>query len=570
MDFDRKTSPRRLEASREEDSQADLSPAQTSSDAVLLRCRDTIERLHGDVEEERQKRQRLQEQLEESDTELTAVKMSLAEEQQKTREAETKSRRLEQKVMELEQLLKAQKEMNGTTSSQLQTLKAESIQKAQEQFSQNLRITDLENSLKRAEAKAQNLQQEASRTERQLREAEGRATSEAEALRQERQELEAKTMDLEKMSRQCAELEHRCETLQQDLEDLQQDKQAIVESNQFELQELAMRQERLQAAWREGEHELQRALQERDEIQKELEEVQQDAEQFQKQLRDLTEDQRSSLEKTQRLELELKKVQRKAEDMKNEALTKQQDLEQLQRQQRTSQSTVQSLEQQLEDQRRQLFERNQELARQRVEYAKAVEGDKKSQEERNARLVANEKDSQKRAAELTWRLEAANEEVEASRAALKSEKERCKELQEMLDRSEQAHGGYTGEGQLSQLSELISQAQAHAKSLAQVANRGASNEENEPLRSLKQKYDHKISKLYQHLSERDAYERKLKGFIENEVNVLHQYNKELEQYCQWRRERLPDVPRLLKAAPVPDKIGRRLLRNLQNLEDQLA
>ena len=68
--------------------------------------------------------------------ELAALKVAIAEEQQKTREAETKGRRLEQKVGELEQLLKAQKEMNATTSSQLQTLKTESIQKAQEQFSQ--------------------------------------------------------------------------------------------------------------------------------------------------------------------------------------------------------------------------------------------------------------------------------------------------------------------------------------------------------------------------------------------------------------------------------------------------
>lgn len=278
VDFDRGTSPLRISArpERPEEDSQDYSPAQTNSDAVLLRCRDTIERLHGDVEEERQKRQRLQEQLEESDNELTTTKMSLTEEQQRTREAETKCRRLEQKVLELEQLLKAQKEMNGTTSSQLQTLKAESIQKAQEQFSQNLRITDLENSLKRTEAKAQNLQQEASRTERQLREVEARASSDSEALRQERQESEAKTVELERMTRQCAELEHRCETLQQDLEDLQQDKQAIVESNQFELQELAMRQERLQAAWREGETELQRAFQERDEIQKELDQCQQE------------------------------------------------------------------------------------------------------------------------------------------------------------------------------------------------------------------------------------------------------------------------------------------------------
>eukprot|EP00438_Fugacium_kawagutii_P015815 Skav211374 [mRNA] locus=scaffold2406:55438:57222:+ [translate_table: standard] len=575
VDFERgKTSSPRGPGGRWEEDFED-SGAQSGSDAVLLRCRDTIERLHGDMEEERQKRQRLQEQLEESDNELAAVKMSLAEEQQKTREAETKCRRLEQKVVELEQLLKAQKEMNGTTSSQLQTLKAESIQKAQEQFSQNLRITDLENSLKRAEAKAQNLQQEASKTDRQLREAEARATSEADRLRSERQELESKTVELEKMSRHCAELEHRCESLEQNLEDLQHDKHAIVESNQFELQELAMRQERLQAAWRDGEQELQRAFQERDELQKELDQCQQEAEHLQKQVRDLSDEQRSAVDKCQRLESELKKTQRKADDLRAESDQKGQDFEQLQMQQRTHSTTIATLEQQLEDQRRQLFERNQELARQRVEYAKAVEslegakGGVKHQEDRNVRLLASEKESQKRAAELTWRLEAANEEVEQSRAALKSEQDRCKELQSLLDQRQQE----SRETDLNQLSNLLAQAQAHATCLAQVQSERVSAEENEPLKSLKLKYDQKISKLYQHLCERDAYERKLKGFIENEVSMLHQYNKELEQYCQWRRERLPDVPRLIKSAkstPAADKIGRRLLRNLQNLEDQLA
>ncbi len=499
--------------------------------------------------------------------ELAALKVAIAEEQQKTREAETKGRRLEQKVGELEQLLKAQKEMNATTSSQLQTLKTESIQKAQEQFSQNLRITDLENSLKRAEAKTLSTQEEASKLNRQLRELEARASSEAEVSRQDRQDLEAKAAELERLSRHCGELEHRCESLQQDLEDSQADKQAIVESNQFELQELAMRQERLQAAWKEGEHELQRAFQERDEIQRELEQCQQEAEQSQRQVRELADEQRSSVDRCQRLESELSKTERKADEMKSQINQKTQELEQLQRQQRSHSTSIASLEQQLEEQRRQLFERNQELARQRVDYAKAVEGG----EDRHNRIVASEKESQRRAAELTWRLEAANEEVEASRAALKSEKERCNQLQELLDRQESKQKDSKNDTKhLTQLSDLITQAQEHARCLAQVqAERGTANEENEPLKSLKQKYDLKISKLYQHLCDRDAYERKLKGFIENEVNVLHQYNKELEQYCQWRRGTFPDPPRL-KSAPAPDKIGRRLLRNLQNLEDQFA
>ena len=362
------------------------------------------------------------------------MKVAIAEEQQKTREAETKGRRLEQKVGELEQLLKAQKEMNATTSSQLQTLKTESIQKAQEQFSQNLRVTDLENSLKRAEAKGLSTQEEASKLNRQLRELESKASSEAEVSRQDRQDLEAKAAELERLSRHCGELEHRCESLQQDLEDSQADKQAIVESNQFELQELAMRQERLQAAWKEGEHELQRAFQERDEIQRELEQCQQEAEQSQRQVRELADEQRSSAERCQRLESELSKTERKADEMKSQVNQKTQELEQLQRQQRSHSTSIASLEQQAgRATGASCLSENQELARQRVDYAKAVEGG----EDRHNRIVASEKESQRRAAELTWRLEAANEEVEASRAALKSEKERCNQLQELLkDRQE--------------------------------------------------------------------------------------------------------------------------------------
>lgn len=47
---------------------------------------------------------------------------------------------------------------------------------------------------------------------------------------------------------------------------------------------------------------------------------------------------------------------------------------------------------------------------------------------------------------------------------------------------------------------------------------------------------------YQHLCERDAYERKLKGFIENEVTALHEYNKELENVCRVRRSCAPCGP----------------------------
>ncbi|CAE7785171.1 unnamed protein product [Symbiodinium sp. CCMP2592] len=51
-------------------------------------------------------------------------------------------------------------------------------------------------------------------------------------------------------------------------------------------------------------------------------------------------------------------------------------------------------------------------------------------------------------------------------------------------------------------------------------------ESRDHLGTLKQKYEQKIAKLHLHLSEREACERKLKGFIENEIDILHQYNKD--------------------------------------------
>merc|ERR1712224_305062 len=44
----------------------------------------------------------------------------------------------------------------------------------------------------------------------------------------------------------------------------------------------------------------------------------------------------------------------------------------------------------------------------------------------------------------------------------------------------------------------------------------------------KTKYEQKLSKLYRQLSEREAYENKLKAIIENEVDVLHQCKKDAE------------------------------------------
>jgi len=62
---------------------------------------------------------------------------------------------------------------------------------------------------------------------------------------------------------------------------------------------------------------------------------------------------------------------------------------------------------------------------------------------------------------------------------------------------------------------------------------------------LRRKYRRNMAKMYQHLSEREAYEQKLKSYIEHEVGALQQYNQELEDYCRRRRwRRLPSRPPL--------------------------
>ena len=264
---------------RDEDSQ-DSTPRATS-DAVLLRCRDTIERLHSDVEEERQKRTKLQDQIVAGESELAAAKVDLAEEQLRCREAESRCGRLERQLAEAEQRLKSQKESFETSHSQVQQLKSESLQKAQEHFAQGLKLTELESSVKRAEARATRGQEEVARLTTELKAAQSKvADLEGEAAHLQ-ESLESKTLEAERILRIGQEHEHRCDALQRELEEVHADKdadKAALEGLQFELQEMGLRQERLHAAWKEREIELQRVQQDRDEARDEMEALQHEGE----------------------------------------------------------------------------------------------------------------------------------------------------------------------------------------------------------------------------------------------------------------------------------------------------
>jgi len=182
-------------------------------------------------------------------------------------------------------------------------------------------------------------------------------------------------------------------------------------------------------------------------------------------------------------------------------------------------------------------------------------------EEKNKRekVTLSEHEATKRASELTWRLEAANCEFESSRTALESERQRSALLKADLERNREdlnaSHDEVRRSGsEVAALAELLAQAQRHADTLvgaqreltARVATKETKedHENHDRLKHLKHKYEQKIAKLYRHLSDREAYEQRLKGFIENEVDVMHKYNRELDHYCQWRRGKLgePLVP----------------------------
>merc|ERR1740121_1228645 len=88
---------------------------------------------------------------------------------------------------------------------------------------------------------------------------------------------------------------------------------------------------------------------------------------------------------------------------------------------------------------------------------------------------------------------------------------------------------------------------------------------------LKQRYEQKMAKMYRHLSEREAYEHKLKLLIENEVSILHQYNRELDGQSRGRRatEWQPvalDEFVADRMRGMADKVEQRILHGLRRMD----
>jgi len=89
---------------------------------------------------------------------------------------------------------------------------------------------------------------------------------------------------------------------------------------------------------------------------------------------------------------------------------------------------------------------------------------------------------------------------------------------------------------------------------------------------LKHKYEMKISKLYQRLGEREAHELRLRSLLENEVNVLHHYNRELDNCCHegrgsryYKKQAWEDLV-VDRMKGMADKAERRILKGLSRAD----
>lgn len=670
--------------------------ANSRSDVVLVRCRDTIERLHNEVEAERKRCAELQDQVDSLQSQLRQVTGETTDERARREDLEAQVQVLEQQHQEIERQLREMRASQEGSLEQQQRQKSEVLQKAQELFAKGLRVTELEGAVHRAEAMAKSAQDEADRAAQELRSLGGKLSLADAEVAQLRSRADSESQRADRAARLLEERERRCQAMQHEIEDLQASIEANEELQRQQLQEVQMRQDLMVQAWKEQEAELRHGLSERDEAQTEVRVAEREADAAKQQVRRLTDEKRELQSRLDRLESEASQFKKQVEsgnrqmqDMQRQLADSQRQLADVQRQlgdraeellrQRHAESlVVQRLDAEVAESRRQLLERSEEVERltttlgktqiqvqsdilqnaeevrrqveqskrvweeetklkiaeargtadearaEAVKYQAALEEvrvehrrqadaarlelfDLRAREERHLadyRRVNSEveelrsrnkvleergeelqrtsqKELQKsfegqseansQLAELTWRLEAVNGELERSHAAAYAEKERCRHLEELLRRSEAqltaaltarplevAAANTVSKEVAADMAKVLAQAQRHAEELEKASEAAAAHQER-----LKLKYEQKLDKMYRHVSSREAYERSLKAFIENEVDVLHKYNQELDIYCHRRQVRPPPAIQDVAASRrAVDKVEKRILRNL--------
>lgn len=567
------------------------------SDVVLVRCRDTIERLYNDVETERKRCTIVHEQVSTIEADLRSAHVELAEERVRRGELEAHVNNLEWQLKEAETRLRTQRQEHEALSEQLQKLKAESVQKTQDAFVQGLKLTELEGAVCRSDARAAAAQEELRETSNKLTSFEAEVSS-ARAL------AAAETLRADRTA----------ETHLRTIDELQASMESMEESHRQQMHEVASREERLRAAWREHESELRRGLLERDEAHSEIGIAEREADEARQQARRTAEEKRELQGRYEKLESEVSHFRSKVETVQRQL---QERSDEIVRVRAADASAVSKLEQQVEEGRRQLRERLDELQRISANHSVAQrQADEAKQEildlrardtareaareerqtaEKQRQTAAQEQHTaelrrasleleqyQKRAteleerkvefqrtsqsageglaeaqaqtAELTWRLEVANKELDRCRAGQTAERSRSLHLEERLRSFEEASQNLALHAPIPSRAAGPTAISEVAIQLAQAKQQA----EDARLLKMKQKYEQKIAKMYRHLSDRESHERSLKAFIENEVEVLHSYNQELDRYCRTRQGQAAD-----SWSWSADKAWRRVERNMR-------
>eukprot|EP00929_Paragymnodinium_shiwhaense_P109495 TRINITY_DN75960_c0_g1_i1.p1 TRINITY_DN75960_c0_g1~~TRINITY_DN75960_c0_g1_i1.p1 ORF type:complete len:847 (+),score=244.67 TRINITY_DN75960_c0_g1_i1:43-2583(+) len=223
------------------------------SHAILMRCRDTIERLQSEVEEERQNRADWQRRAQLAESDLDRVRSEAGHEKSRREESESKAARLERQLAESDGKLHALKRSVTSLEEQLEQAKAEGSHKAQDVFAKSVRITELEGTVRRAEAAAAAAQAETSRAEGDSRDTADRLIAAEAEVAQLRASLEAETTRAQRSARFAEERERRCDELQRELDEVQSTMQMAEDSLREQLTEAKRQNERSAAAWRERE-----------------------------------------------------------------------------------------------------------------------------------------------------------------------------------------------------------------------------------------------------------------------------------------------------------------------------
>lgn len=216
------------ERPRGDDSFLSDSSLPAGNEAVLLRCRDTIRRLHAEVEDERCKRHELQQELHAAQADVRHLQAELDRERERAAESDVSQTaakaarrdvlRLEERLAESERAVSMADKKQASLLDQLHQAKAEVAQRAEAQISAEVKVTELENALRRAENRALSLEEEAASCSSRLAASAGKVADMEREVTALRSAADLESERTQHANRLMEEYRRRSELAQQDLD----------------------------------------------------------------------------------------------------------------------------------------------------------------------------------------------------------------------------------------------------------------------------------------------------------------------------------------------------------------